>query len=742
MSLNKNNTHIFFKLLFSVLKMFLGVLKKSQNIKYVYVFLTFFILTHSFSQDKNQIIQDTTYTQKLNEVVVTAQFNPQSVKKSIFEVKVINRRDIEQRAANNLADLLNQVLNINITPNTSTGKSGVSLFGLDAQYFKILIDNVPVINEEGIGNNVDLTLINLDDIQQIEIVEGSMGVQYGANAISGVINIITKKSSLEKTQINIYTQEETVGNEFELFQKGRHIQSLKIGHNLTENIFINTAYIRNSFGGFWNNRNGEVYDENDGLRGHEWLPKEQHNAKLLFNYKKESFNLFYKFDYFNEQIDKYNDTVDLNENPSTASTDPLALDEIYTNNRFIHHLNSNGFFSKKVRYNISVSYQEQTKDLETYTYRIRKNEKLNRQKGEYLSRAAFFSRGTFSNLIQTDNFNFQAGYELTNERGSGSPLAITIDPEDTITKQRLNNYDFFTSSELKISEQFSLRPGARVSFTNLFDNQYVFSLSSKYLFKNDVELRTVIGSANRTPNYDELYTYFVDVNHDVQGNPTLNPENGMSAFMHLKKQYTVANDLVNVKSKISASYINVNDRIELIVVEQSPLAYQYNNIDIYKSFGLFTEHALQFKQIKLKLGASLLGVSKILDSSISSKDDFLYNVQLNSSINYILQDLDTSISIYYKHNGRQLQFVERTNSLGNQEYQKGTTQSFDWLDATVKKSFLDKKIETTFGIRNLLNISSVGTTAFSGGAHTAAPRNIQLAYGRSYFLKLAYNLNI
>lgn len=66
MSLNKNNTHIFFKLLFSVLKMFLGVLKKSQNIKYVYVFLTFFILTHSFSQDKNQIIQDTTYTQKLN----------------------------------------------------------------------------------------------------------------------------------------------------------------------------------------------------------------------------------------------------------------------------------------------------------------------------------------------------------------------------------------------------------------------------------------------------------------------------------------------------------------------------------------------------------------------------------------------------------------------------------------------------------------------------------------------------
>mgnify|MGYP000913042684 FL=1 len=60
----------------------------------------------------------------------------------------------------------------------------------------------------------------------------------------------------------------------------------------------------------------------------------------------------------------------------------------------------------------------------------------------------------------------------------------------------------------------------------------------------------------------------------------------------------------------------------------------------------------------------------------------------------------------------------------------------------VKKLFLERKIETTLGVRNLLNISSVGTTAFSGGAHTAAPQNIQLAYGRSYFLKLAYNLNL
>jgi outer membrane receptor for ferrienterochelin and colicins len=742
MSLNKNNIYFFFKLNYIILCTLKNLIRKFEISNKGSFILFIFFVNYSLSQEKNIFKQDTTSNQILNEVVVTAQLSPQSVKKSVFEVKVISKKDIQQRAANNLADLLNQTLNINITPNTTTGKSGVSLFGLDAQYFKILIDNIPVINEEGVGNNVDLTLINLDDVQQIEIVEGAMGVQYGANAISGVINIITKKSLNQKTQINTYIQEETVGSEFELFDKGRHLQSIKIGHNFTKQIFSNITFSRNSFGGFWDKRQGEFYDVNDSLRGHEWLPKNQINTKFLLNYKKQGINLFYKFDFFNEIIDKYNVNVDPNITSATATSDPLALDEIYTNNRFIHHLNSNGSILKNINYNISISYQNQTKTLDSYTFRIRNNEKLNRLEGEYLSRSALFSRGTFSNLIQDKDFNLQVGYEFTNEKGSGSPLAISIDPNVNNIKQKLNNYDFFMSSEFNFSDKFSVRPGSRVSFTNLFDNQYVFSLSSKYLFKDDFELRSVVGSANRTPNYDELYTYFVDVNHDVQGNPNLKPEQGVSAFFHLKKQYSFAKERVFAKSKISASYINVNDRIELIVVELSPLAYKYNNIDSYKSYGLFTENTFQFNQYKIQLGGSILGISKILDSSSSSKDDFLYNIQLNSSLNYSLPRINSSFSIFFKHVGKQHQFVERTNEVGSQEYQKGTTASFSWLDTIFKKSFPNRDIDLTFGVRNLFNVTSVRTTAFSGGAHTSAPRNIQFAYGRSYFLKFAYNLNL
>jgi outer membrane receptor for ferrienterochelin and colicins len=618
----------------------------------------------------------------------------------------------------------------------------VSLFGLDSQYFKVLIDNIPIINEEGVGNNTDLTLINLDDIERIEIVEGAMGVQYGSNAVSGIINIISKKSSRNDWDITAYLQEETVGNEYEWFDKGRHIQSLKVGHNLTEKIYANAVFTRNDFGGFFNDKKGENYDANDGLRGHEWLPKLQQNTKALLSYKEAGLNIFYRFEYLNERIERYDANVDLNENPSTGTTNPSALDEIYLNNRFYHHLNGNGTLFEKIGYNISVSYQEQTKDLERYTYRIRSRQQENIEKGEYQSRSAFFSRGTFSNIINSSTANLQLGYELINEKGSGSSQAIVIRPGNDEITQTLNNYDFFATSELQLTERFSLRPGVRVSFTNIFDTQLIGSLSAKQTLGEDWELRAILGSANRTPSYDELYTFFVDVNHDVQGNPSLNPERGLSTFIHIKKKSAFADGTFRLKNKLSFNYLDLKDRIELIVVNQTPLAFQYNNIDSFKALGVFSENEVYYKNLKVQLGGSLQGISKVLDSRTQVNDDFLFNLQLNTNVAYTIPKWNSTFSLFFKHIGRQQQFVEKTNEQGEQEFRAGETDPYSWMDATVNKSFFDGAFITTAGCRNLFNVTEINTTALEGGTHNEPPAQISLGYGRSFFLRLTYKLTL
>ena len=701
-------------------------------------FLLFLITINVLGQETT--VLDTIKRNKLDEVVVTGQINPQSVKKSVFEVRVLKRRDIEQLAAGNLADALNQTLNLTITPATSSGRSGLNLFGLDGQYIKILVDNIPLISDEGFGNNIDITQINLDDVEQIEFVEGSMGVQYGANAVAGVINIITKKGIKNKTEISTYLQEETVGNEYALFEKGRHIQSVNVKHNFNDNFYASLAYNRNDFGGYWSDYKGKDHAVDDKLRGHFWLPKEQHYAKSLLNYSKGKFRLFYKFEYFNERIENYDKIVALNENPATNTINPSGIDQILTSNRYFHHLNANGYL-KDINYNISVSYQKQEKDAENYTYFINTGLKQNSETQRYLTRDALFSRGTFSNLVKTSKIGLQAGYEVTLVSGSTSPLATPVDPGVELEKNKLNSYDVFASLEYKFNDNFSLRSGARIAFSNIFKNQYSYSLSSRYLLKNNWELRAVVGSSNRTPNFDELYTYRVDINHNIQGNLDLKPEQGASVFFHVKKSTEVSDDFY-FKNKLSLGYIDVSDRIDLIIVETNPLKYKYTNIDKFRSFSTTLNNSFYYKNLRFQLGGTFYGVSKILNAEENANDDFLVNMQLNANLSYTLPNTQTVFSAYLNHVGKEYQFVQKTDENDNVYFSRESTRDYTLVDATVKHSFFNRSLVATAGVRNLLSVDSPSTTAFAGGAHSDAPETRPIAYGRSYFLKLVYNLNI
>ena len=85
-----------------------------------------------FAQTNDSIKENQTID--LEQTVISGQYNRQSVKKSIYEVRVIDREMIERQAGNTLADILNQTLNMNIIPNSSSGKSSVQMFGLDGQY--------------------------------------------------------------------------------------------------------------------------------------------------------------------------------------------------------------------------------------------------------------------------------------------------------------------------------------------------------------------------------------------------------------------------------------------------------------------------------------------------------------------------------------------------------------------------------------------------------------------------------
>lgn len=704
-----------------------------MNFNIKYFFFTAFATICAHAQ------QDTIpKANRLDEVVITGQFNPQSVKKSVFQVNVITRADIDRQAGNNLADLLNQSLNITVKPSPN-GKSGVSMFGLDAEYFKILVDNIPVISDEGLGNNIDLTQMNLDDVQQIEIVEGSMGVEYGANAVSGIINIITKKNSIHKWEITPSIQEESIRDEYNMNDMGRHIQSLKIGHNFNSKFYANAMITTNDFKGFFNDKKGEKYLQNDSLRGYEWRPKNQLTAKSLLSYSLKNHRIFYKFEYFTEDVYNYNTTVTPNEQTETATSFPTANDISYKTKRFFHNLNASGRFADALNYDISLSYQEQKRDAEDNIYDIRRDENIKTEKYRYESRQGIYSKGNFSNFLKNDTIDFLVGYEISDIRGYASVLATgdNLLRRSENADNKLGSYDVFAATEINISNKFSLRPGARALFSSMFDTQAAVSLSARYDLGRGYELRAVVGTAPKLPSYDELYTYLKDVNHDVQGNLNLKPEQGKSIFLHLNKTF-IAENKMQFRTKFTAFYMDVNDRIELIIVNPTPLQLQFNNVDMYRTFGTSITSSMDYNNLTLSGGFTLSGVSEVIDEDAAdANDDYLYGVQANANVSYRIPKWKTVFSAFLKYNGPEYRFV----TLANGTTVKGKQNDFTFLDATIRKTFAKDKFEVTAGARNIFDIIAVNTTASGAGTHTAASTAQLLGYGRSYFLKLLYRFN-
>src|SRR6188474_272664 len=139
--------------------------------------------------------EDTTKVKELSEVVVTGQYKPQSAKASVYQVRTISKERIQKQGATKLQDVLSNELNIRFSQDVATGGSSISMLGLKGQNVKILVDGMPMTGRQGTSNEIDINQIDINSIERIEIVEGPMSVVYGADALAGVINIITRKNN-------------------------------------------------------------------------------------------------------------------------------------------------------------------------------------------------------------------------------------------------------------------------------------------------------------------------------------------------------------------------------------------------------------------------------------------------------------------------------------------------------------------------------------------------------------------
>ncbi len=138
----------------------------------------------------------------LDPIVVTGELPPTPLSSTTSHVTVIDRDRIAARQADSVTELLRQVPGLHVDQlGARGGVSSVYLRGADPSLTMVLIDGIKVNDlTNNRGGSFDVSTLNTDHIERIEIVPGPLSAVYGSDALGGVINIITRRGSAEPSR--------------------------------------------------------------------------------------------------------------------------------------------------------------------------------------------------------------------------------------------------------------------------------------------------------------------------------------------------------------------------------------------------------------------------------------------------------------------------------------------------------------------------------------------------------------
>ena len=138
---------------------------------------------------------------KMERIVVTASGFEQNLVDAPASISVITGAELQTRPYTTLLDVVRELEGGDIgETRDKTGQGTVSMRGMGSDYTLILIDgrrqnNNGDIYPNSFGGNQFNHIPPLTAVERVEVIRGPASTLYGADAIGGVINIITKKAT-------------------------------------------------------------------------------------------------------------------------------------------------------------------------------------------------------------------------------------------------------------------------------------------------------------------------------------------------------------------------------------------------------------------------------------------------------------------------------------------------------------------------------------------------------------------
>lgn len=647
----------------------------------------------------------------LKEVVITGLSEPQSIRNSVYHIRTISSEMIRLRGATELKSILSNELGFRFFTDPMTGVSNPQLMGMSSSGIKILLDGVPMMDRS--TEKESLGQVDINTVERIEIVEGPMSVIYGSDAMAGVINIITKKGGPDNLSVTARLQEETAGKEYDAF-KDRGIHNEYLGVNWRHKGWsLGASGTRNNFGGWKGRQSG---------RAQEWLPKDQWLTAASVGYKNGKTDIWYRFNGADE-------TIRLKGDYDPALTAPVAADKQYLSKRWFHQVQGSFLWNEKISIDAAASYTDYTRrtlstNVDINTGKETLSTDLASQDKDALTTAFF--RGILQYKLSSA-LTLRPGIEFNRNTGKGNRLSGEPD---------INDYSFFFSSQLQLTQNIEIIPGFRMVKNSVYEAPpFIPSLHGKIRLNKEMDFRFSYARGFRAPILRELYFYFKDANHDLSGNPNLKAETSNSFNASLAWTLKSSADL-RINTVISGFFNDYHDKISLAVAENDERRNTYMNVDRYKTIGGEWTTAFFWKNLQASLGISYIGQYNQLSEdteTFGSSPEYTWSPELNTNVSYLIPKLGTNVGLFYKFSGKQPSYTNVTVD-GIQKAELREISAYHMADLTLNKT-INKYLTINAGARNLFDVTRLQTKGSAAGPHTGAGSN-PFGFGRSYFLGL------
>jgi outer membrane receptor for ferrienterochelin and colicins len=520
--------------------------KKIKGVSLVTAFLTVPLVASAATAET-----ETLDTFTLPEVVVTATRTDQDVQKIPAAVQVITEKQIKSGGAASVQEVLRQQTDIMTGPHMPAG-SELSLRGMNTNQTLVLVNGRRVANEESNSaeNSHVLDRINVDNVDRIEVVRGPASALYGTDALGGVINIITKKSTKAGGSVGVYTGRGSAGNWY-------HLDSGALG-KLSATADMRLEQQRKLMNG-------------DAQTYRNYGPSQTYSLSADYDFDQHR-KLNFSADFFKQHLVSDNDDSGLQ--PYTFTMGTLSLPGLYQSAQDKHT------WTNYTQTNYGLAYDGQTGKHTTkariYTSRfgwddwtsnhvVAEGTSINgaMYNGRYLSAARLNAIYTAALTGQNPDYDFNTnertlwGAEFRDTYQANAKHRLTLGGEyiynqvrgtdlndggDNITSVTQNGVSknsseksvqtraLYVQDEMDFGKWF-VTPALRYDHHSAFGDHYSPKVGVTYSARPDFRIKANYGEGFKAPSIMALYYHLyrlMDVYRTIYGNPNLKPEESKS----------------------------------------------------------------------------------------------------------------------------------------------------------------------------------------------------------------------